>query len=943
MQAIRHILIGILVFTINASAAQICEPSLTGRKPSLGTRAAATALRGILSRRYNVTVRGLKEVEAKGSGGIIFLFEHPAMIDPLILFSQIGGIFSPRPLITERQLKNPGLGLIAKASNALLVPDAENDRANSSARVNKMIDDVMEGLAKGDNFMIAPAGQIKRSRNEEIGANSLVHSILQRNPNVRIVIVKSRGIWGSRFSFGFTGDSPSAKKLISSQSITTLLPGGPKREVTLDFVEPQNLPRTGTRLEVNAFLENQYNTGNSPNTYVPLSKNGKTMVVPEPVSPHAEALSDNAEVSRPLSEIPATIKQTAIASVAKVAKLKVTEINENSELEAELGLDSLSTMEVLVELESALGAEVPQTAAQLKTVADLIHLADLSVRIKEKPELKKAVQNGTMIRPDPRWFLTVKPGLAKVPDGKNILDVILTKARENPDQVIIADGTSGGLTYRELMLGVFMVSPRIKAIKGNHIGIMMPTSVGGTLLYISTLMAGKIPVMINPTVGEAILKQSIEIGEVDTIFTSSQFVEKLASKGISVEGVEDKFMYIEAIKNSIASSEGKSAGEKLASLVRVLRSGVTMSWRTVPWRHNRYSVMLFTSGSSGVPKAVPLTHENQLTNIRDAIQSFEIRADDRLMGLLPSFHSFGNTGIQVLALCAGIPTVYFPDPSDGKAIAENIGAYKPTLILGTPDFLRNIFSRGTPEQLQSIRIAMTGASRLTTDTANLILSKNPKLKLIEGYGTTEASPIVSVNPPDAPKLGTVGKLLPSLTAKVIDPATKQEVRPGEPGELVISGPSIFEGYYKNQADPFIVLDGKKYYRTGDEVVIDSEGYIRIVGRFSRQFKGPGGEMVNMQMIEDGLLDQSVFKKNSDSVGPALAVEVFENGDERHAVLFSTIPIDLSEVNRIQRDLLKEASTWWIKEVIFVDAIPMLGTGKPDYKVLKNQLKARLGQ
>jgi acyl-CoA synthetase (AMP-forming)/AMP-acid ligase II len=222
----------------------------------------------------------------------------------------------------------------------------------------------------------------------------------------------------------------------------------------------------------------------------------------------------------------------------------------------------------------------------------------------------------------------------------------------------------------------------------------------------------------------------------------------------------------------------------------------------------------------------------------------------------------------------------------------------------------------------------------------LVTSKNPKLALVEGYGTTEASPIIAINPPDAPKEGSIGKILPNIDYRIINYESGEVVPDGSPGELVVSGPSIFSGYYRSDSNPFITIDGKRFYRTGDEVIQDPQRYIFITGRYSRRFKGPGSEMVNMQMIEEGLLAQKIFAKKADQTGPTLAIEVVETGGVGQAVMFSTVPISLEEVQRIQRDVLRQVPAWLVREVILVENIALLGTGKPNYRALKEILKSR---
>jgi len=415
------------------------------------------------------------------------------------------------------------------------------------------------------------------------------------------------------------------------------------------------------------------------------------------------------------------------------------------------------------------------------------------------------------------------------------------------------------------------------------------------------------------------------------LLTSPVFIDRLKKKDISIDSIADKFVMIDDIKAQIT---------KMQKLAAFARSRFKQLWTTpFSWQISDYSVVLFTSGSTNRPKAVPLTHENQLTNIRDAARVFALEPNDRIIGFLPPFHSFGSTGTQVLPLLAGIPTVYAPDPTDYRGIAKLIGAYEPTIIMGTPTFLEGIARKADKGQLVSLRVALAGAEALKQKTVDLLHEANPNLQILEGYGTTEASPIVAVNPLENPKPGTVGKMLKSVEYAIIDPETRKTVEIGSPGMLLIRGKSIFEGYWKATADqnPFREHAGKSdWYETGDIVVEDADHYIKIVGRLSR-FRKRGGEMVNLAMIEHVL---QPFLPSDASGAPTLIVESV--GDNMPLVLFTPLDLSMSagQAKAWVREKMKDAGlppTWYVDEVRQGVAIPVLGTGKANPKALQNLL------
>lgn len=235
------------------------------------------------------------------------------------------------------------------------------------------------------------------------------------------------------------------------------------------------------------------------------------------------------------------------------------------------------------------------------------------------------------------------------------------------------------------------------------------------------------------------------------------------------------------------------------------------------------AVILFTSGSESLPKAVVLTHQNILCDIDGALKRAPFPRDSILLGMLPPFHSFGFTINTICPLILPLKAAYTPDPSDARTINEVIRHTKAQIVAGTPTFLRMILSSGTKESLESVETMIAGAEKCNEEVFELIKTKAPKTTLIEGYGITECSPIISVNPLDTPKRGSVGKPIPNLKILITDLNTHEPLTRGKEGMIMVSGESIFEGYIDESIkSPFREINGDRYYETGDLGYLDDE-------------------------------------------------------------------------------------------------------------------------
>ena len=324
---------------------------------------------------------------------------------------------------------------------------------------------------------------------------------------------------------------------------------------------------------------------------------------------------------------------------------------------------------------------------------------------------------------------------------------------------------------------------------------------------------------------------------------------------------------------------------------------------------------------------------NFLTNVRDVSQVLHVTRQDRMIGILPPFHSFGLLGTILFPLCGAIPVVYHPNPTEGGMLARLIEAYKVTVLIGTPTFLAGIVRAAGDKQLDTLRIVVSGAEKCPLSLHQTIGQRWPRMKVIEGYGITECSPVVSANREEDIRPGTIGRILPSVECAIQDVETGRRAEIGRSGILLVRGPSIFGGYLNYDGpSPFVEFEGKTWYRTGDLVSEDEGGVITFAGRLKR-FVKLGGEMISLPAIEE-VLARSYVTENDEK--PVLAVEATPQELNPELVLFTLRDIERDEVNRRLREG-GLSPIYNIRRIVKVDEIPVLGTGKTDYRALKERL------
>jgi len=862
----------------------------------------------LLALRYRVRLTGVGPARRRATAGTLFLPNHPALIDPVILIAHLHGRFGIRPLALEDRIGQPIVRAMANLVGVLRVP-AQSELEQSSAReIRHSIDLCIEALKRGDNVLLYPAGRLMRQRLETLGGVSAAHRIISELPEIRVILVRTTGLWGS--CFGWAPGTPPQMKDGLVGHLRRVLASGiwfvPKREVHVELAEADDLPRHGERLDLNAYLDGFYNHDAPAALYVPYSlwEKGGTHELPEPKLITAQSATD----------APSATRQIVLAHLQQATG--IDNLRDDQELARDLGLDSLATTDILLWLEKEFAVSVPGIEA-VRTVGDMI-MAACGVASAESADVR-------VIDPSAAWLKDAGSMRVRLPEGHSIQQVFLAQARRSPGQVIAADLQQGSRTYRDLITAIFALRPKIAALPGNYIGILLPASVAADTVFLATLFAGKTPVMINWTAGPRVVQLGLDMVGVQKVLTADLLLRRLSSQGIDLAALGDRLVPLETLAGTLRWSD------KLFAAIHG-----RFSWRSL----ERIStpdtaVVLFTSGSESLPKAVPLTHANILTNIRDSLVSFAIFQGDRFLGMLPPFHSFGLTGTVLLPLLSGVRVVHHPNPNEVAALAKIIEGYRVTILLSTPTFLSNIVRGSAGGDLTSLRLCVTGAEKCPREVYDAVKERCPQAVILEGYGITECSPIVSATREDDAQPGTIGTPLPSVVALVMDIDKQQPAVPGQTGMLLVRGPSIFGGYLNYSGpSPFEAFDGHTWYRTGDLVKADERNRLTFMGRLKR-FVKIGGEMVSLPAIEEVLMHTYALP---DDKNPCLAV--LPTPDEAHPelVLFTVRPLDRAEVNKVIREA-GLSGLHNIRMVRDVAQLPVLGTGKTDYRTLLQSLAA----
>jgi acyl-CoA synthetase (AMP-forming)/AMP-acid ligase II/acyl carrier protein/1-acyl-sn-glycerol-3-phosphate acyltransferase len=886
----------------------------------------------LLSLRYSIKVKGLENIDPKrlhSKSGTIVLPSHPSYLDAPLVILSLWKKLRPRPLALETYYYMPLFHKMMKLLRVLPVPNFyTSGNSIKKKRWLKVFSEMEEQLKQGEDFLIYPSGKVKLTSVESLGGTSTVYDILQKVPDANVILVRIEGMWGSRLSKALRDTAPDFKAeffFAIKALFKNLFFLVPKREITITYeVAGEYFPRKGNKLDINRYLERWYNNCLEEEKIVgePLSLisyNYFNEELPAVYEPKEEKSVD-------LSQVPQKTKDEVLTFLAKLSGKKELNINPEQNLANDLGLDSLDAAEIITFLQDKYQVKriYPQ---QLTTVLVVMGLAANLIQEESDPDQTDDV--GAI--PLKLWNQLGTRKLVRMPPGRTIPEVFLNSCSRMKGAACFADAISGVITYSDMKTRVILLARHFRSLEGNNIGILLPSSGAAYICLLAVTLAGKVPVMINWTTGKKHIEHVVDSSGVKHIISSWKFIDRL--DGVDLDCVEEKLLLLEDIRSQLTFLDKvKAKVDSFKATKSLLRD---FEIEDLPSRNP--SVILYTSGTESLPKGVPLTHHNVLSNLRSAVSVIHLTPDDGLLAYLPPFHSFGFSITGLLPLLAGVRAAYSPDPTNSSVLVSMIDKFKPSIVCGAPTFLKGILKNGTNEQFESVRLFVTGAEKASQEVAKRV-KEMEWAELVEGYGITECAPIISFNEPGFPKKGT-GKPISGVEILIVHPETLAPMERTKEGLILTRGPNVFKGYTDGEIQsPFLEVMGKSWYKTGDLGSLDEEGNIYISGRLKR-FVKVAGEMISLASLEDAIYEGA--EKNDwklSEEGPSLAVLAKEETDQKSQFfLFSRFDLSLDEANQALREggisnLAK------FSKVTTLDEIPVMGTGKVNYRHLEKHLQ-----
>jgi len=493
-------------------------------------------------------------------------------------------------------------------------------------------------------------------------------------------------------------------------------------------------------------------------------------------------------------------------------------------------------------------------------------------------------------------------------------------AKKYSKKLAIDDKTTNKqVPYDRALIATLILAKKFKKLKEGYIGVMIPTSAGGMLTSLALLMAGKVPVMINYSTGAS---DNCEYAQnkcgFKTIITSKALLIKIGAR------LTNGMIFIEDIMEQITSGEKiKAALKSKMSANRIIKS-------SPPADIDDNAVILFTSGSEKDPKAVQLTHRSVGSNVNDAYKIFKLSEKDIILSMLPIFHSFGFMVNFWLPLTKGMTAITYANPLDYKTIPRLIRETKATMMAATPIFLAGYLRESTLGDFETMRIIIGGADKVTDSLRDGYMAKH-NIVLLEGYGVTETSPVISANTHENNRPGSIGKPIPSASIKIEDIDTGRELSPNEEGKILVKGDMVMKGYLDDLEETSLhIRDG--WYDTGDMGIIDEDGYLWHRGRLKR-FVKIGGEMVSLVRTELELerilpegVDCCVVEVPDSLKGAKIVATVTEEVDEREIL------------KKLQGKLSPIAMP---KKFIVLEEMPKMGSGKIDFRTITNIVRKKM--
>ncbi|MDH4028297.1 MAG: AMP-binding protein, partial [Nitrospirota bacterium] len=490
----------------------------------------------------------------------------------------------------------------------------------------------------------------------------------------------------------------------------------------------------------------------------------------------------------------------------------------------------------------------------------------------------------------------------------------IRNAKKFGNKVAFIDRNTGTkVSYSRALTGSLILADKFKRYDKGFIGIMVPTSAGCALSVIASLMSGRVPVMINYSTGAAWnAEYARKKCGFRTIITSRALLEKIDCPRL------DGMVFIEDIM------AGVTRAEKLAAALKSKLPAPMIELMLHRGEDNDNAVILFTSGSEKDPKAVQLTHRSIESNMQSVSQVIALSDKDIWLANLPYFHVFGVVVSMWLPIYHGMTIVLYANPLDYRTVCTIIREEKPTLMVGTPSFLRGYLLKSEPGDLRSLRLVISGADKCPGSLREGFIKKHG-ITLYEGYGATETSPVVSVNTAEHNRPGSTGKVIPGVEVRILNNRTGRDCDVNEVGSIMVRGDLLMKGYFGDLEETEMHIR-QGWYDTGDMGYMDSDGYLWHSGRLKRFIK-VGGEMVSLVKVEnvlEQLLDEGIS---------CCVVEVPDPVKGAKIVAAVTEKIDEKETLKKMSGLLPNIAL--PRQFVVIEELPKMGSGKIDFRSVKD--------
>ncbi|MNK11307.1 Bifunctional protein Aas [compost metagenome] len=504
---------------------------------------------------------------------------------------------------------------------------------------------------------------------------------------------------------------------------------------------------------------------------------------------------------------------------------------------------------------------------------------------------------------------------------ESLFDALIDARARYGDKEILEDQDRHPLTYTGLIRAAFVLGRKIAAMTqpGERVGVLLPSSAGVVVTFFGLHAFGRVPVMLNFTSGEANLKAALKTAGVTKILSAKRFVTQAKLDDLMTAlGEVAEIIWLDDVRKTIG----------LADKLYGLSAGMAPRRFRVKTDPDSPGVVLFTSGSFGAPKGVVLSQRNLVANARQVAAHIDLKPEWVMFNPLPTFHSLGLTGGVILPLLQGMKAFEYPSPLHAKQITDLLPQVKASILFATDTFLNQYARVAEPDDFATLQFVVAGAEKVRDETRQMFNTKFGGVELLEGYGATEAAPVVAVNHPDRNRPGTVGQIMPGMEYRL---DTVAGIEGG--GQLFLRGPNVMAGYISPNDPRGIEPLAGGWHDTGDIVDIDDEGYITILGRVKR-FAKLGGEMVSLLAVED--MAGAVWPDNRHA---AVSVPDSKRG-ERLILVTDHEGAASAQLSEWARD--NGAPELAVpKKIIKIAVIPVLGTGKTDYVAIQKLVEDAL--